>query len=200
MRFAYCRDLITKKSFRIMSIEYFFENEFNSVILRDYGLSKFFEFFSFMIFEFHNSNLNINKNFHEIGITRSRNFAFNILRYFPPHLDMRNFFFLNSIKCISPYSLRGFYLSLGMPLRGQRTHSNNKTMHRFRNSVLSFLPLIPSLNLINIRDFIQRSFSERDSQTNSIIRDLKDQQRKNKNKPKTPLKQQKKKKKLDVWR
>ena len=58
MRFSYCESLIEKRSFYLFSNEFFYENEFNLLFLRNYGLYKFFYFFSYMLFEFHNSNLN----------------------------------------------------------------------------------------------------------------------------------------------
>ena len=108
MRFSYCESLIEKKSFFIFKIEYFFENEFNTVLLRQYGLSKFFLFFSYMIFEFHNSHLHITKTFFEIGIGRSRNFAKLLLYFYQPHLNIKDYFFLRVRLFFPPNSV---YLS-----------------------------------------------------------------------------------------
>ena len=92
-----------------------------------------------MLLEFHNSNLNVNKTFLNIGLTKSRNFANIILRYYQPHINIKNFFFLNVLRWMKPNTLKGKNLVAGLPLRGQRTHSNKKNIQRFRSYVLSYI-------------------------------------------------------------
>jgi hypothetical protein len=75
MRFSYCEGLVEKKSFYLFTTEYFYDNEFNTILLRQYGLSKFFFFFCYMLFELHSSYLNINKTLLNFGYLRSRNFG-----------------------------------------------------------------------------------------------------------------------------
>lgn len=197
MRFSYCESLISKKSFFIFSIEYFFENEFNSILLKNYGLSKFFKFFSFMMFEFHNSSLNLNKTFLNIGLTKSRNFARLLLHFYQPHINVKNYFFLNVFRHIRPMTVRGFNFSSGMPMRSQRTHSNSKSVKRFRDYFLSYLSTVTAVDFSKYIYRIKMSAAK--------IKDIHPERIK-KSKSKSKTKQvsknakNKKKKKASVWK
>jgi hypothetical protein len=153
MRFSYCESLIEKKSFFIFKIEYFFENEFNTVLLRQYGLSKFFLFFSYMIFEFHNSHLHITKTFFEIGIGRSRNFAKLLLYFYQPHLNIKDYFFFNLVRFMKPSTLRGKNMIAGLPTHGQRSHSNRKSILRFRSYLSNY---ISNMSMVNFSRYVRK--------------------------------------------
>lgn len=193
MRFSYCEALVEKKSFFIFSTEYFYENEFNTILLRQYGLSKFFFFFCYMLFEFHNSFLNLNKSILSMGKLRSKNFARLLLSYFQPHLNIKNYFFFNILRLLKPLVLKGYNLIRGLPMRSQRTHSNKKNIARFQDFFSNYILSIPRTNFYKYYALIKESSAR--------IKDIPVRQKKTKKlkiKPKGAKKLKKKKK--DIWK
>lgn len=196
MRFTYCKYLLTKKSFCLFSIEYFYADEFNNILLRSFGLSKFFEFFCFMLFEFHSAGLYLNKSFYNFGFKKIKNFALLCLKYVQPHVNLQYFYFLNVIKYVIPTNNRGINLFFSLPLRSQRTHSNSKNIHRFRNNLLNNILYIPGINLKSSHNFLKDTQKELADEENDLIKKPKKQPKNQKKKEKP----KKKRKKLDVWR
>ena len=153
MRFSYCESLIEKKSFCVFSVEYFFENEFNTILLRQYGLSNFFLFFSYMIFEFHNSCLNVGKTFIELGLRRSKNYAKLLMYFYQPHINPKDYYHFNLVRFMKPMTLRGKNLIAGLPTHGQRTHSNRKSIVRFRGYFSNY---ISNMSMANFSRFVRK--------------------------------------------
>lgn len=193
MRFSYCESLIEKRSFYLFSTEFFYENEFNVLFLRSYGLYKFFYFFSHMLFEFHNSNLNWSRTLLSTGVLRSRNYAKLLLFYFQPHINIKNIYFFNVLRLLNPLNLNGLNLIKALPTRGQRTHSNRKSILRFRNYTSSYILTIPNSDFSYFSDLIRDS-----SEKIKDIKPEKIKKKKIKTKPKGAKKV--KKKKFNVWK
>lgn len=193
MRFTYCESLIEKRSFFIHTNEFFFENEFNVLFLRSYALSKFFYFFTYMLYEVHNSLLFWNKTLLNMGFLRSKNYAKLLLFYFQPHINIKNIFFFNVLRLLNPLSQMGINLIRALPTKGQRTHSNKKSILRFRNYFSSYILTIPNTDFSTYSSLIKE---------NSVkYQDLKPEKikkKKIKTKPKGAKKE--KKKKLNVWK
>jgi hypothetical protein len=190
MRFSYCESLIEKKFFFIFSVEYTYTTELNNFLLRQYGLSKFFKFFSYMLFELHNSNLNISKPINFFGILRSKNFAKLLLYFFQPHINIKNYFFFNILRLFKPLTLRGLNLVRGLPTRGQRTHSNKKNIIKFKNFFSNYILTIPRPNFYNYVSSIKLASIKEKDVTLKI--------KKKKTKVKVKNLKNKKKKKQDV--
>lgn len=131
MRFSYCEELINKKSFFIYTKEYLFNESFGNLLLKRYGLNKFFYFFSFMLLEFHNSIFYYDKSFVDIGLEKSKNLAQNLLGFFNPNINIKDFFFYNIARHEKISTFGGKNLLCGLPKRGQRTHSNKRGARRF---------------------------------------------------------------------
>lgn len=157
MRFSYCQSLVNKKSFFIYCVEYFYENEFNTILLRQYGLSKFFIFFCYMVFELHNSYIHISNSIKSVGILKAKNFAKLLLFFFQPHINIKNYFFFNVLRLLNPMSLKGYNLIRGLPMRSQRTHSNKKNIARFRDYFSNYILTIPRTNFYNFYTLIKES-------------------------------------------
>jgi hypothetical protein len=193
MRFSYCEGLVEKKSFYIYSVEYFYENELNSFFLKQYNLSKFFFFFCYMLFELHNSYLNINKSLLTIGRLRSRNFARLLLWFFQPHINIKNYLFFNTLRLLKPLTLKGLNLIRGLPMRGQRTHSNSKNILRFQSYFSSYILTIPRTNFYEYYSSIKEASLEQ-----KLIQEKPKKKKKDKSKSKTT--KNKKKIKKDIWK
>lgn len=131
MRFSYCESLIEKKSFFVYTREYAFSEPFSNLLLKRYGLNKFFYFFSYMLLEFHNSICCYEKNFITIGLEKSKNMAQNLLGFFNPNINLKDFFFYNIARYEKISSFSGKNLICGLPRRGQRTHCNRRSSRRF---------------------------------------------------------------------
>lgn len=189
MRFSYCEELIDKKSFFVYTREYLFNEPFSSLLLKRYGLSKFFYFFSLMLLEFHNSIFYFDKSFIIIGLEKSKNLAQNFLGFFNPNVNVKDFFFYNVARHEKISNFRGKNLICGLPSRGQRTHSNKKSARRFHSYSEKYITnLIPD----------NRCFRSKKPKKE----ELKKTEKKTKIKKTLKLKGAKsvKKKKLDVWR
>ncbi len=190
MRFSYCEGLVEKKSFYIYSVEYFYENELNSFFLKQYNLSKFFFFFCYMLFELHNSYLNINRSLLNIGKLRSINFAKLLLGFFQPHINIKNYLFFNTLRLFKPLTLKGLNLIRGLPMRGQRTHSNSKNILRFQTYFSSYILTIPRTNFYKYYSSIKEASFEQKL--------IQEKPKKKKTKLKTKSVKSKKKVKKDI--
>ena len=192
MRFSYCFSLINKRSFCIFSNEYFYENSVDTVITKTFGQSKFFNFFLYMLFEFHNSGISLKLTFVNLGLVKSKCFAELLLQFFQPHFNIRLYFYLNALRYMNPNTVRGESLSRGLPMRGQRTHSKKKSIVRFRDTLIKFLSNYDKQLFINFIDFT--NYNSQRAKDIGLIR-----VKKSKIKSKTPPKNQKKpKKKFNV--
>ena len=106
-----------------------------------------------MIFEFHNSHLHITKTFFEIGIGRSRNFAKLLLYFYQPHLNIKDYFFFNLVRFMKPSTLRGKNMIAGLPTHGQRSHSNRKSILRFRSYLSNY---ISNMSMVNFSRYVRK--------------------------------------------
>lgn len=131
MRFSYCEELIEKKSFFVYTREYLFNEPYSNVLLKRYGVNVYFYFFSSMLLEFHNSIFNYDKSFVGIGLEKSKNLAQNLLGFFNPNINIKDYFFYNIARDEKISNFSGKNLICGLPKRGQRTHSNRKSARRF---------------------------------------------------------------------
>jgi hypothetical protein len=61
---------------------------------------------------------------------------------------------------MKPLTLKGLNLIRGLPMRGQRTHSNSKNILRFRNYFSSYILTIPRTNFYKYYSAIKESSVE----------------------------------------
>lgn len=70
---------------------------------------------------------------------RLRNMGILLLKYSSPRLEVFWPSAWNILRQIKIRTLRGRKYRLGLPVRGQRTHSNAKTTRRFRSNIVSYV-------------------------------------------------------------
>jgi len=89
------------------------------------------------------------------GKLRSQNFARLLLFYFQTHINIKNIYFFNVLRLLRPLNLNGLNLIKGLPTRGQRTHSNKKSILRFRNYFSNYILTIPNTDFSYFSDLIK---------------------------------------------
>ncbi len=115
-----------------------------------------------------------------------------LLGFFQPHINIKNYLFFNTLRLFKPLTLKGLNLIRGLPMRGQRTHSNSKNILRFQTYFSSYILTIPRTNFYKYYSSIKEASFEQKL--------IQEKPKKKKTKLKTKSVKSKKKVKKDIWK